>query len=497
MSFGYYYNLNNSTYLPQNIGFRANATGMASTPAPLAKPIETVSKTIESSVDAFVPEGEKKKKSYKKAITVGSSVLVVSGLVALLNPKFSSKFITKLKNASESAGKRIESSKNDYLKSKFHQASKKTLDWGVRTLEFSNNINSAKDVGFKWLCCDKKQFNNVKNTSLRNFLRKVDSGFVKVMSKVHNAITKWFDSISKHTVFSKYNGASKKMDNLESLLKQYRNKLSTAEQAQFDAKLAEISKTREFFSKTNTAQRFDEQEKLMSNLERDFLKQYRAYRNGFTNKWVNKGEHIDKNMTFWAEKIMQPTRDKVERQGLDVVEKLVGNEKGQKGLYDDIYSMLSSKLSSAEKQSLDDALKVTGKKLRKANHSETVEYFDKKRDLVLGGAPTDIVTALGGLGLSGIAIATADTKEDKISRALTGGFPIIAGIGASMAFTAMLFSGVQGLLYGFLTSIGLSKLGSIADHYILGNKKDDIENNPTPTKNPFQQSLQTSEVKNA
>ena len=77
----------------------------------------------------------------------------------------------------------------------------------------------------------------------------------------------------------------------------------------------------------------------MENLERDFLKQYRVYKNGFSNKWVNKGEHIDKNMTFWAEKIMQPTRDRVERQGLDVVEKLDGKTNGQKGLYDEIYAM--------------------------------------------------------------------------------------------------------------------------------------------------------------
>ena len=495
MSFGYYYNLNNNQYPSKNINFMANNSVVAN--APLAKPIETVSKTIENSVDAFVPTEQKKKKSYKKAITVGSSVLVISGLVALLNPKFSSKFISKLKNASQSAGTRIENSKNNYLASKFHKASKKTLDFGVRTLEFSNNFNSAKDVGFKWLCCEKKGFNNVKNTTMRNFFKKIDHGFVKVMSKVHKAITKWFDSISKKTVLSRYNNVGEKMDSFEAALKQYREKLSPAEQIKFDKKIKEITETRTFFSRENITQRFTEQENLMGNLERDFLKQYCAYKNGFSNKWVNKGEHIDKNMTFWAEKIMQPTRDRVERQGLDVVEKLVGNTNGQKGLYDEIYAMLSPNLSSAEKKSLDDALKTINKKLRKANHSETVEYFDKKRDLVLGGAPTDIVTAIGGLGLSGVAIATADTKEDKISRALTGGFPIIAGIGASMAFTAMLFSGVQGMLYGFLTSIGLSKIGSLADHHILGNKKENINDKLTPTQNPLNPSLKSSEVHNA
>ena len=113
MSFGYYYNLNSNPKQCRNINFRAQDVVAPS--APLAKPIETVSKTIETSVDMFVPEGEKKKKSYKKAITVGSSVLVVGGLVALLNPKFSSKLISKLKNASNSAGNKLKSNKDNYL----------------------------------------------------------------------------------------------------------------------------------------------------------------------------------------------------------------------------------------------------------------------------------------------------------------------------------------------------------------------------------------------
>ena len=52
-----------------------------------------------------------------------------------------------------------------------------------------------------------------------------------------------------------------------------------------------------------------------------------------------------------------------------------------------------------------------------------------------------------------------------------------------MAFTAMLFSGVQGLLLGAATSVGLSKLGSIADNLITGKKDEPIKNNKKPTEN--------------
>ena len=442
----------------KNVNFCANDAVISPT-APLAKPIETVQKSIETTVEILTPTNttEKEKKSNKKAIAVGSSVLVITGLVALLNPKHSSKLVAKLKSLSQSSAKKFEQNKQNYLKSRFHKTCQKTLDWGVRTLQFSNNINSAKDIAFTKLCCEKKMFHGVKNKTVRKVLQKTDSGFTKVMSKVHKGITSWFDKISKQTVFVKYNSVTKKMNELEGLINQYKSRLNPSQQAELETKLVEIAKLKEYFSKVNTAERLVEQEKLMSNLERDFMVKFRAYRSGFRNKWVSKAEHIDKNMTFWAEKILDPTRAKVEKQGVEIVEKLIGNPEGKQGLYDDIYKILSPNLNTQVAETLQKLMKKSSEKLKKANLSECVEYFDKKRDLVLGSAPTDILTAVGGLALSGVAVATADTKEDRISRALTGGFPIIAGIGANLAFTAMLFSGVQGLLYGFLTSIGLDR----------------------------------------
>lgn len=493
---GKFSNINFVTH--KNVNFCASDNVITST-APLAKPIETVQKSIENTVDILTPENvpEEHKKSNKKAIAVGSSVLVITGLVALLNPKYSSKFVTKLKSLSESSAKKFEQNKQNYLKSKFHKACQKTLDWGVRTLQFSNNINSAKDIAFTKLCCEKKGFHGVKNNTTRKILQKTDSGFTKVLSKAHRGITSWFDKISKKTVFLKYNSATKKMTELESLINKYKSKLNPTQQAELENKLSEIIKIKDYFSKDKTAERLLEQEKLMSNLERDFMTKFKAYRNGFRNKWVSKADHIDKNMTFWAEKILDPTRAKVEKQGAEVVEKLVGNAEGKQGLYDEIYKILSPNLSAQENESLQKLMKKSTEKLKNANYSECVEYFDKKRDLVLGSAPTDILTAVGGLALSGVAVATADNKEERISKALTGGFPIIAGIGANLAFTAMLFSGVQGLLYGFITSIGLSKLGSIIDKSIFGNKSDNTENNPIkPTKTNLVKTKQ-KEVMNA
>ena len=109
---------------------------------------------------------------------------------------------------------------------------------------------------------------------------------------------------------------------------------------------------------------------------------------------------------------------------------------------------------------------------------------------MLGGAPSDIISGIGMIGLSGIAVGTADTKEDRVSRALTLGFPAVAGIGASMALTAMLFSGVQSIIYGSIASAGLSQLGSIADRTL--NPKKTVENLAQSTSPPKQPPVQTA-----
>ncbi len=479
MSFGQY-TMNTYSYPQANPYFKGKTP-----PTPLAKPIDTVSRTIENTVDTFIPEtSEETKKSNKKAIIAGSSALVITGLVALLNPKFSSKLINKLKNASNNAGNKLKDSKESYLKSKFHETTQKALNSGVKVLEFSNNVNSAKDVGFKWLCCTNKNFSKVKNETLRNILIKIDKGFVSVMSKFHNGVSKWFDKISKKTVISNYTKASKKMDNYESALKEYGEKLTGEDKKKFDELLTKIKEKREYFSNTQVSERISKQEKSMENLEKDIIEKIKDYKDGFSKDKSKNKDHIKNNMSFWAEEIMMPERNKLEKEGLDVIEELIGNGTDKKGLYDELYTLVSKNLDASEKSSLENLLKKTSKKLKKASHSENVDYFDKKRDLVLGSAPTDIVTAAGGLALSGVAIASADTKEERISRALTGGLPIIAGIGASMAFTAMLFSGIKGMLYGAATSVGLSKLGSIADKCINGKttqKQDPAINNSTST----------------
>ena len=445
------YNFIHNPYCSQ-VNFRECAS-----PSPiLAKPISTVENVVNNTVDTFVKTGEdeEKKKSNKTAITVGSTVLVLTGLVALLNPKFSGKWINKMKNMSQEASVKLEKNKGNLVKTKFYKASAKTFGKVANFLQFTNTINGWKDIGFKKLCTETK-------------------GVKTVMTKPHKTITKWFDSLGKHTVFSKYSSANKKLDELNGLIKLYKDKLPLSEQKKLETKLNEIRTASEYFSRHQTATRLADQEKVMSNLEKDFYTKTKSY---FSDLWKNKNSAtevskiVKKDMTFWAEDMLIPARNNLEQNGIRAVDKIMGDGKTQKGTYHEIIDILAPHVSQEEKTLLEKNLAKANKRLRKANHSECVEYFDKKRDLVLGGAPTDILTAIFGLGMSGVAIGTADNKDERISRSLTVAFPAIAGLGTSMALTAMLFSGVQGMIYGSLASVGLSKIGNMADKLVTNHK---------------------------
>lgn len=462
MTIGNYYNYNNPYYIRRPNFCSTENSGVDV----INKPIEKVENAINNTVDTFTstPETEEKKKSKKTAVYVGSSVLVLSAAVALLNPKFSSKLINKLKTISQKAETKGAKHKDSFMKGKFYKACENFANGTVKVLEFTNNANSAKDIYFKKLCCEEK-FNGVKNDTTRKILTTIDKGFIKIMKKPHEKITEWFDNISKSTVKRSYNKANKNLNSLDDILVHYKNKLSLTEQQKLESKLEEISNARNHFSERQLKNRFESQEKLMENLESETIVKMKEYWQGVRGK--NSGTYIKEHLNFWAQDILQPGRDKLEKQGLNAIDKLVGNGSAQKGLYNEALDILAPHLKNEEKSIINDYIKSIDKKLKKANHAECVEYFDKKRDLVLGGAPTDIITGLGMVGLSGIAIGSAKTKEEKMSRAATVGFPAIAGVGTSLAMTALLFSGVQGMIIGSLAGVGLSKLGSSVDKHFI------------------------------
>lgn len=443
----------------------------------LTRPIEQVENLVTNTVDSFVSEeeqNEEQKKSKKLGIKVASTVGVLGALVMLLNPKFLGSMSTKLKTLAAEADK--QSKVNGSVMSKIYKFGQNTLEKFSKGLNVLNNLNTSKDEGFKWLCTVNKDFSKIKNDTLRKFMEKLDRGFVKFMRKPHEAITKWFDAISKQTVYGKYKKVDREMNMLEELLIKYKDKLNPSERILLQAKLDKIKETQKYFAKESISLRLKAQEEMMSNLEKETRERITTYGATMWKGDVSRSRYFKDNLDFWAESIMMPQRNKVEQQGANIVNSLVGDGKTTKGSYGEIIDILSPYLKKEEQKVLEGTIQDLGKQLRSANKSECIEYFDKKRDLVLGSAPTDILTALGGLAFSGVMIGTADDKQERLSRAVTLAFPVVAGLGVSMATAAALYSGGIGLAVGTGSSLGLSKLGSAIDKKFITKNKP--ENNP-------------------
>ena len=88
----------------------------------------------------------------------------------------------------------------------------------------------------------------------------------------------------------------------------------------------------------------------------------------------------------------------------------------------------------------------------KSLKTETMEFFDKVRDLSLGSAPTDILSILASAGMIGYGLCEAEDADERSTVMLTAGIPIIGTIGTTVLCTTKLITGSVSLALG--TAIG-------------------------------------------
>ncbi len=454
----------------------------------LTRPIEEVQTAIESGVDTFISdpnENNKKKKARKRAIAASSTVLVLGTLTLLLNPRSSGKFGERLKKAQETLGIKIKQTETGFLKKSFLKLWKNISSFTEKSGNVYFNLNSGKDWLVDSFCTNtNKEYPKFlkQRPILCKFTEKLDKFFVKIFKTPHETITKWFDNISKNTVISKYRRSLKEMKTLEISLKSYRESLPKEKRILLDRKLKEIAKIKGEFGEESVLIRLKKQENIMADLKDLFAQKVDILvtdiKGLFGKKVHKKDSGFRKNITsFWAKDILESRKATVQEDGAKLVERLFGKN-GKKGLYDEVVEIVSENLDEKQAHALKIELQNASKKLNQANVSECFEYFDKKRDLQLGGAPTDILTQIFGIGLCGIAVANAD-KEDRWSKLFTNGVPIITGLLSSLVFSAKLFSGAKSILYGAAVSGLTTGVCSFINKHVFGRDEDENDEKET------------------
>ena len=448
-------------------------------------PVNDVQDSISTSLNNIsdIIEEKSQKKSNKTAFAVGLSTLLVMGGVVLINPKYSTKFAQHLNALSAKTKLQMEKNKDSFLKSNFYKATLKCLDFTNKSFTVVNNINSAKDVGFKYLCTTNKYG---KDKPVRHA---INAAILKITKPFHEWTTTFFDKIGRKTVNLSYKKTRKKFNNLDGIIESYRSRLTKEEAKLLDKKLSAIKKEQQFFDEVNVNSRLDKQNDIMDDLEESVKNRALNYIDTMKKSAKSKAdkearlENLKDGTTFWAEDILASRKEKVMEEANKPIGKLFGDTTG-KGLYSEVENILRPKLNKNEEEALNNIIYQTEARAKKSGNIETFDYFDKKRDLILGSSPTDIVSGLTLIGLSGIAIGTADSKEDKWSKFVTMGAPAILGVATSLTLAATLVSGAKCLIAGALSGALFSKIGNIVNHKIFGNKNlDDIDETSQTTDN--------------
>lgn len=131
----------------------------------------------------------------------------------------------------------------------------------------------------------------------------------------------------------------------------------------------------------------------------------------------------------------------------------------------ELQEMLSiyEKISPYELSLIKPQVQKTVKAFDKSLNLETVEFFDKVRDLALGSAPTDLLSIISSGAMITYGLTEAKDADERMSVTLKAGIPIIGAIGTSLFCTARLISGGKAMIFGALSGFVLNKIGSITD----------------------------------
>lgn len=150
---------------------------------------------------------------------------------------------------------------------------------------------------------------------------------------------------------------------------------------------------------------------------------------------------------------------------------LAGNEKGAMQEILEIYKKFQPKEHDKIRLTM---LKAVNS-LDKSIDTESVQYFDKVRDLVVGSAPTDVLSILGTGGVIAAGLHKAKDKDEKTTIALKYGIPAVGAVATSVYCTASLLSGSKSLIFGLLSGWVFNKIGVVVDNW---RKKQGILTQP-------------------
>lgn len=164
-------------------------------------------------------------------------------------------------------------------------------------------------------------------------------------------------------------------------------------------------------------------------------------------------------------------------ENISEINKIMGED--GKGALQEILTIYKHLLPKEDYLKLKEATRKTANAINDAVTKETDSFFDMKRDLKLGSAPTDILSILAAVGAIGVGLKTAENKDQQYSVLLKAGIPALGAIATSLYFSASLVSGGKAMLYGGISGLIISQIGNLLDKYRKEHFPIEIPQNQT------------------
>lgn len=198
-----------------------------------------------------------------------------------------------------------------------------------------------------------------------------------------------------------------------------------------------LSEYKKLSGKNEVAQRAALNEKIIENLN--------TLSQTFKNSKYNYSEEAQKAISTYIKE----------------VEEIIS--KSSKGELQEILTLYKGILPRNEYLKLKTQVQEAISSLDKSIDIETVQYFEKARDLKLGSAPTDVLSIIGGVGTVGWFLGKSKDKDERVSASLKYGIPAISAIATSLYSTAKLVSGGKSLALGLISGWVMNRIGDYVD----------------------------------
>lgn len=360
--------------------------------------------------------------------TVGGSLLV--GAIALITLKD----FGRLRIYSENLKKKAEeiSQSNPFISKALKAGSSFAQNLGDITGKLSDNINSLKDTIFDRI--------------IRVNDNKYGTVFVK---KTRN----FFKSLSVSTMDSAYEKANRKMNNLfEAIGKageadvQKREKLKKGQILLTEA----LNLVEKHFGKQSRMQRITDVEQELDGFVEEVAGRLKNEKTGV---FIKGGKLQSSLVTDKCSGLIEKTNNEVKNGFDEVVKKL-----------DKAREEFESVLSPEEMKIVDKKIQIFKNTLSSANALEGEPMIRKLTEFSLGSATTDVLfTGAGSLAVAGYQIFSADGKEEKYSKSLTQGIPLVGGLMTMFYGAAKMWAGPFAIMAGIGAGKLFSILGDFAD----------------------------------